>query len=156
YDAVGLPFDPPGMRAGRFEESVEILKRLLAGEQVSYAGQHYHLDGFEGRPLPVQRPIPLLIGGGGPRMIHLAAHVADIVAFVPPALPEGGLDRTHFAPPALESKLQLLETAISEARRSGNGPERNLLLFGVYPSADEVAADDWIPPEEVATSPYAL
>lgn len=156
YDAAGLPFDPPGVRMSRFEESVEIVRRLFRGGQVSFDGANYQLNGQEGLPVPVQQPIPLMIGGGGPRMTRFAARVANIVAFVPPARKEGGLDETQFAAEALDQKITLLDRAIGDAGRIDGGPERNLLIFGIYPSLAAVPADNWIPPTLVPTSPYAL
>lgn len=156
YDAVGLPFDPPGVRAGRCEEGIDLLRRLLSGERVDFAGQHYQIRGLEGLPLPLQQPLPLLIGGGGPRMLRLAARTADIVGFVPRSLPRGGLDVAEFGPAALDTKVALLDAAVAAAGRTDGGPERSLLLFGRYASLDEVRDDDWIPRELVAASPHAL
>jgi probable F420-dependent oxidoreductase len=156
YDEASIPFDQPGVRAARFREGLEIIRHLLAGERVHYEGQHYRLNGLEGTPLPVQRPIPLLIGGGGPRMISLAAREADIVAFVPRSMPGGGLDPAEFAPQYIDTKVELLEAAAREAGRADGLPERSVLLFGLYQSLEDVADDDWIPRDLVATSPYAL
>ena len=44
YQAIGQHFDPPSVRKARLAESVEILRRLLDGEAVTYDGEHYHLD----------------------------------------------------------------------------------------------------------------
>ena len=97
YNAIGLPFDPGGVRASRMEEGVEVMTRLFTGEEVHYQGRYYRLNGLEGTPLPIQKPLPLLIGGGGPRMIRFAARKANTVAFVPQSLPGGGLDAAKFS-----------------------------------------------------------
>ena len=78
YERVGIPFDEGAVRASRYEEAVEIVRRLHHGETLDWVGGHYRLT-----VEPVQRPIPLLLGGGGPRMTRLAARWADTVAFVP-------------------------------------------------------------------------
>src|SRR5919206_1215026 len=44
YAAIGRPFDPPAVRKARLAEAVEILRRLLDGEEVTFDGQHYHLQ----------------------------------------------------------------------------------------------------------------
>lgn len=157
YDAIGAPFDAPGVRASRFEEAIEVMSRLFTGEQIRFDGQFYHLSPFEGLALaPLQRPLLLMIGGGGPRMIRFAARKADIIAFVPRSLPQGGLDPADFAVDSMDGKIALLEAAIADASRADGGPERCILDFRVFRSLDEVNEDDEVPREFAATSPYAL
>ena len=80
YEQAGIPYDPPGVRIDRMEEGLAIIKGLLAGGPFSFAGKHYRINGLEGTPSPVQKPHPpLVIGGGGRRMLRLAAREADIV-----------------------------------------------------------------------------
>lgn len=79
---LGLPFDRGGVRVNRLAESVALLKRLLAGETVTAPGPHYLAAEAQISPPALQKPHPpLLIAGSGPRMLSLAAHEADIVAF---------------------------------------------------------------------------
>lgn len=92
YERAGLRFDPPGVRIGRIVESVRILKGLFAGEPLTYAGQHYSISGLESFPTPVQRPHPpLLLGGGGRRMLRLAAREADIIGVLTSSVASGTL-----------------------------------------------------------------
>ncbi len=80
YEQSGIPFDSPGVRIDRMEEGLAIIKGLLAGGAFSFTGKHYQITGLEGTPSPVQKPHPpLVIGGGGRRMLRLAAREADIV-----------------------------------------------------------------------------
>jgi len=84
YRQLGIPYDEPRVRVDRLVESVGLIKRLMGGETVTHQGTHYHLDRARLAPLPVQRPHPpLLIGGGGPRMLSLAAREAAIVGLLP-------------------------------------------------------------------------
>jgi probable F420-dependent oxidoreductase len=74
YRRAGMPFDAPGVRVGRFEESLRVLKGLLAGPAFTFAGAHYSVTGLEGFPRPVQRPRPpILVGAGSKRMLGIAA-----------------------------------------------------------------------------------
>lgn len=80
YGQIGMSFDPPGVRLDRLFEAVRIVRDLLAGDEVDVAGEHYTLRGLNGQPSAQQKPHPpLLIGGGGPRILRFAAREADIV-----------------------------------------------------------------------------
>jgi probable F420-dependent oxidoreductase len=84
YRELGIAYDKPAVRVSRLEESVVLLKRLLSEESVDHAGEHYTVHGARIQPRPLQRPHPpLMIGGGGRRVLRLAARHADIVTFAP-------------------------------------------------------------------------
>jgi probable F420-dependent oxidoreductase len=78
YEALGIALDPPGRRIERLEETIAALRALFAGGEVAIVGKDVRLGGFAGAP---QRPFPpLMIGGGGRRVLSLAAREADIVS----------------------------------------------------------------------------
>lgn len=156
YDAVGVPFDPGPIRVSRLEESLEIMTALWEGGSVTYRGTYYRIDDLEGMPLPVQRPLPLLIGGGGPRMLRLAARRASIVGLVPRSLPEGGLDPDEFGEEPFDARIASLDLAIAEAGRSDDPPERSVLVFHAYGSGDDGRDLDWVRPDLRMRSPYVL
>ncbi|MDG2048712.1 MAG: TIGR03621 family F420-dependent LLM class oxidoreductase [Myxococcota bacterium] len=82
YEAAGLAFDPAGERIERLAESIDLLKKVFSGEPLNHHGKFYSAKGFRGSPRPVQKPAPpLMIGGGGPKILSLAAREADIVSF---------------------------------------------------------------------------
>ena len=112
YRQLGLPYDPPGRRIDRLMESVGIVKRLLSGEAVTHAGEHYMLEGATVGPLPVQRPRPpLMIGGGGPRLLRFAAREAEIVALAP-QMTVGGRPMLRLATdPAFEGRVEVVRRA---------------------------------------------
>lgn len=81
WTMAGLPYPSPTERAGRLEETVDVVTRLLAGEVVTHHGAYLDLDGAELlAPRPVQEPIPLLVGGNGARVLRLGARRAAIVS----------------------------------------------------------------------------
>jgi probable F420-dependent oxidoreductase len=82
YEQSGIPYDPPARRVDRFEEAVAVVKGLLsAAGPYSFAGEHYTISEHVPVPRPVQRPHPpLIIGGGGRRVLTIAARLADIVS----------------------------------------------------------------------------
>lgn len=80
YEQAGIPYDSAGTRIERLAEALTIIKRLFAGGAVSFSGKHYSINGVEGAPLPVQKPHPpIVLGGGGRRMLELAAREADTI-----------------------------------------------------------------------------
>ena len=80
YEQTGMAYDPAPVRIDRFVEGLEIIRRAMSGERFSFQGSHYRIDGYAGRPLPAQRPCPpILIGGGGKRVLGIAGREADIV-----------------------------------------------------------------------------
>jgi probable F420-dependent oxidoreductase len=84
YDALGLPYDPAGVRVDRLEEALAIVKRCWAGEKFSFSGAHYTIADYDAIPRPVQQPRPrILVGGGAPRVLRLAGREADIVGINP-------------------------------------------------------------------------
>jgi probable F420-dependent oxidoreductase len=81
YAALGLPFDRPSVRIARLEEAVGAIRALLAGEVVSSDGAHYQLQDLSVRPRPVQvGGVPIVLGGGGRKMLSLAGRLGDIVS----------------------------------------------------------------------------
>jgi probable F420-dependent oxidoreductase len=80
YEQSGIQFDPPGTRIERLEEALKIIKGILAGGKFSFTGKHYSVNEIESYPLPLQKPHPpIMLGGGGRRMLSLAAREAEIV-----------------------------------------------------------------------------
>ena len=80
YRAAGIAMESAGRRIERLEESIAVLTGLFAPGPFSFAGEHYQVEALDGLPEPAQRPRPpLLVGGGGRRILSLAARVADIV-----------------------------------------------------------------------------
>ncbi|HVE93105.1 MAG TPA: TIGR03621 family F420-dependent LLM class oxidoreductase [Actinomycetota bacterium] len=80
YEQSGIRYDPPAVRVDRFEEGLKVLKGLFADGPFSFRGKHYAVSELDGRPKPVQRPHPpIFVGGGGRRVLGIAAREADIV-----------------------------------------------------------------------------
>ena len=73
FRAFGIPFDH---RASRFGEAFEIIRRLLAGERVTFEGRFESVHDAVLLPAPVARP-PLMIGSTGERVLRMALAHAD-------------------------------------------------------------------------------
>lgn len=80
YEQAGIAYDPAPVRIDRFEEGLAVIRGAMGTDPFSFTGTHYTVSGYDGRPKPVQRPCPpILIGGGGKRVLSVAAREADIV-----------------------------------------------------------------------------
>lgn len=81
YEQAGIGKDRPGLRIERLSEAVSVLEGCFGDGPFDFAGEHYTVAGLDAGPKPVQRPRPpLLMAGGGRKMLTLAAQRADIVA----------------------------------------------------------------------------
>jgi probable F420-dependent oxidoreductase len=117
YESAGIAMDRPGVRIERLAEALEVITALWTGDAVHHDGVHYRIDGLAGRPIPLQQPHPpIVIGGGGPRVLALAARHADIIG-LNPTLAAGVID--HRAGPsataeATDEKLRVIREAAGD------------------------------------------
>jgi probable F420-dependent oxidoreductase len=82
YDEYGLEYDSPGVRIDRMIEGLAIIKQMWTEGVADFEGKHYRYTAAVSEPRPVQQPHPpILIGGGGKRMLTYAAKEADIIGF---------------------------------------------------------------------------
>jgi probable F420-dependent oxidoreductase len=80
YEKAGMRLDPASVRIARLAESIAILKGLFAAGPFTFEGEHYRVTELDGQPKPVQNPHPpFIVGGGGPKILALAAREAEIV-----------------------------------------------------------------------------
>ena len=140
YRAAGIAFDPPGQRISRLDESLSIIKALLAGTPVSHASDFYRIDGLDLDVLPTPRSSSprLLVGAGGPRMLRLAARHADIVGVLPAPI-RGSTDSDDprdRLPAAFDAKIRVVREAAGG--RFGN---LEINAFGTFIVTDERRAE---------------
>jgi probable F420-dependent oxidoreductase len=161
YRTAGIPFDPPSVRIGRLEELAMLLPRLLAGQSVSFHGQHFTVEVPAGAALAHQRAHPpILIGGGGRRVLSIAARYADVVG-VNFTIRGGALSPTSLQSTTAAATRQRIDWV-----REAAGPRFNELELNVTPLAlvvgDKVSAADQfsrrfgLSPEHVCDSPFFL
>ena len=164
YDAAGMTFDAPGVRVDRMIESVEVMKRLWSGEAVHHAGTHYTISGLTDPVRPIQQPHPpILVGGGGKRLLSFAAREADIVGILAKASPHGSLelggDETDAA---VARKVSWVRDAAGDRI---DHLELAMMIWNVTVTDDRRAAADQVAtefpaimggltPEQILASPY--
>lgn len=132
YVAAGLAFDPAPDRVSRMQASVAMLKQALGSGQIDHeADAAYPAIHQDGLPTSVQRPHPpIMVGGGGPRVLRYAAREADIVGIDPRSLPGGGTDPSDITEAAVNRKVGWIREAAGDrwARL-----ELNVALFETDP-----------------------
>ena len=80
YEALGIPFDPPGKRITRLEDTIAVVKAHMKGEDLNFNGDQVKASGYQGLPASPSGKVPLMIGGGAPRVLGIAGREADIVS----------------------------------------------------------------------------
>ena len=82
FDAAGAPFRE---RGSAFDEGVQALRAIWGPDPVAFSGKHYTVPESIMQPKPVQSPLPLLMGGLGPKSLDRAGRLADgfTIAAVP-------------------------------------------------------------------------
>jgi probable F420-dependent oxidoreductase len=162
YMQSGIPFDSNRVRVDRFEEGLAVIKGALSGEPFSFAGDHYTITDLTGTPRPVQSPRPpILVGGGGKRVLSIAAREADIVGI------NGTLAAGEVGPEAIASMTAAAVDTKIEIVRNAAGDrladiEFNIRAFMVRVTDDrdavveQIAGFVQVEPRLVAESPFAL
>jgi probable F420-dependent oxidoreductase len=160
YTSSGVrSWDPPGERVSRLEEAVPLIRQMLAGDEVTFAGEHYQVDHYTSLPRAAQTPVPIMIGGSGKRMLTLAARTADIVHMV---VNSPKIDPSMAA---FEQRLELIAAAAASAGRDRSEPKVGLRITAGEVSsggksreqaAAEIAAARGVPVEVLLDSPFSL
>ncbi len=162
YEQSGIIYDRPGVRIDRFIEGLDVIRGCMAAESFSYSGEHYTIKNYNGLPKPIQAPCPpILIGGGGKRVLTYAAQHADIVG-VNATLTAGAVGPDVIATmsaAAVDDKVAIVRNA---AGGRVNDIEMNIRAFMVNITDDALGAinrlasamhvDDSL----IAETPFAL
>ena len=117
--AYGIPFPAVSTRMAQLGEAVHILKQLWTQARVTFCGQHYRLENALCAPKPVQRPLPLWLGGQGEqRLLRLVAAAADGWNMV-----------VGQAVPEVRRKLDVLQRHCDAVGRDIATIDKSLLVF---------------------------
>jgi probable F420-dependent oxidoreductase len=164
YEQLGIVYDRPGVRVDRFVEGLAVLRGAMAPGPFDFDGEHYTITGYDGLPKPAQSPHPpILIGGGGKRVLTIAAREADIVGV------NGTLDAGVIGPEAIATmtaeavtaKVAIVAEAAAAAGRLDH-IEMNIRTFFVSVTDDRAARIAamakmvGVAEEMIAASPFAL
>ena len=158
YHAVGLAMDRPSERIARLREAVNLVRACWTQEEVDHDGNWYQAR-LKPMTYPVQHPHPpIIVGGGGPKLLRVAAEVADVVS-IGISLKSGR--RADMPAVAASSTFDEVEQKVRTAQQESNGnPLIDVLLsrvaVGDHSSelVEEVAAAYGVTRDKVRASPY--
>jgi len=139
YEQSGMPYDTPGVRIDRFVEGLHVIRKAMEPGAFSFAGSHYTINGYDGLPKPVQERPPMLIGGGGKRVLGIAAREADIVG-INPSMHAGRIGPEAIAGMSAESVDEKVAIVHAAAGDRMTHIEMNIRAFLVNVTPDGAAA----------------
>ncbi|HEY0754434.1 MAG TPA: TIGR03621 family F420-dependent LLM class oxidoreductase [Ktedonobacteraceae bacterium] len=114
YAQAGIPMDSPAVRVSRFAEALQLIKAYFHEDEVTFSGEYYQVKGLKTAAKSQQRPHPpIYIGGGGKRVLSIAAREADIVGLVAKNN-EHGLEWTNALSDANAQKIEWIRQAAGE------------------------------------------
>ena len=136
YEWTGIPMDAPKVRVDRMTEHVRVMKALFGAEPVTFAGEHYTITDLDGSPKPFRAGgPPIIIAGGGRRVLRFAGANADIVG-VNASIHSGEID-TAAAQDALPERIDEKVDWV----REGAGDRFDSLEINAWLSVAEVTDD---------------
>ncbi len=162
YEQAGMPYDSPKVRIDRFIEGMGIIKGAMGPGAFSHSGEHYTITNYDGLPKPMQGPCPpILIGGGGKRVLTYAAREADIIG-INGTMTAGVVGPEAIATmtaEAVDEKVAIVHAAAGDRMTQ---IEMNIRVFMVKVTNDRIASMDAIsgmlgvPRAFMEQSPFAL
>ena len=129
FEEFGYRFPPIGERFEHMEEALKIIRALFEEDSVTFEGRHYHVYNAVCSPRPVQKRLPLWVGGRGPkRTPQMAARYAD------------GFNIPYVSPEDFKARQEVVDRTCEEIGRDPAGVKRTVNL-GFYMGADAKAAE---------------
>ena len=165
YRWAGMAYDRPSVRIERLEEALTIIRGMWSGETTTFSGRHYPVDDIPlGIGLDPDAAPPILIGGGGRKLLTVAGRHADIVG-INPKIPEGRITAEtplDLTPERVREKLGWVRAAAEAAGRDFDAIELNSLVFFTTVTDDPgpvlqmISANTGLPELQVADLPLVL
>ncbi len=161
YDRSGIRLEPARDRINRLEEALQILNAYFTTDSVSFTGEHYKVTDLPSVPHPVQQPRPpILVGGGGRRILTVAGRHADIIGVHVPAKKDGSAqDWSSAGPNDVEKRIGWIRDAAGD-RMSHIELCQNVFAVNItddrQSAGQEIAKRFDITVEQSLESPYFL
>jgi probable F420-dependent oxidoreductase len=116
----GAPYPSPRERVTRLIESALVIRGLLTGDAVTSVGERIVAEDAQlVEPRPLQRRVPMLIGGGNQRLLHFAGEHADIVgvAGLGRTLADGHQHEARWSDDAVDASIAIIRSGASTRER---------------------------------------
>jgi probable F420-dependent oxidoreductase len=162
YDEAGMAYDSPGVRIDRMVEGLDVMRQLWRDGKADLAGEHYTVTAAQGHPRPASAGGPkIVIGGGGRKVLSIAAREADIIG-VNPNLKSGYVGPEVAATTTAAIYRQRIDWIREAAGDRFDDLELQCLTFLVQFTDDPAAlAEQYAPlfnqsPEELLEMPLGL
>ena len=158
YAIAGIEQADADTRIERLGECVEIMRGLWGAGPFSFQGKHYSVAEVDGKPKPAST-IPVLIGGGGQKILSLAARTADIVG-INPKIVARSINPKSMATAAADVVDQKLAWIREAAGDRIDDIELQLQVFVTVVTDDPMSVAEklgpafGLPPEVVLQAPY--
>jgi alkanesulfonate monooxygenase SsuD/methylene tetrahydromethanopterin reductase-like flavin-dependent oxidoreductase (luciferase family) len=132
HDAFGIDFGAGfGERLDRLDEATLVIRRLLDGDLVTHQGRFYELRDALCTPRPIQRPMPILIGGSGPtKTLRTTAYYAN-------------LWNGYGTPERIAATSEVLRQRCDEVGRPFESIERTVTAHIVIRDSQAAAREAW-------------
>jgi probable F420-dependent oxidoreductase len=144
YDAYGFPYLSNAERIEQLAEGIKVLKSMWTEEEPTYHGRFFSIEKAYNFPRPMQLPHPpLLVGGGGRKVLQIAATEADILNIIPPSISGTGAEVFPVDIAALVPKV----TTFREQLKAAGRPLESVELSGfsnVAIAHDKSTADEMV------------
>jgi probable F420-dependent oxidoreductase len=158
YAIAGIEQASASVRIERLGEAITIMRGLWGAEPFSFNGNHFTVAEVDAKPKPVSS-IPIMVGGGGQKLLTLAAQQADIVGINPKIVARSINPRSMATAAAdvVDEKIAWVKEAAGD--RFGK-IELQLQLFRTLvtddpePAIAQLAGAFGLPPEVVASAPF--
>lgn len=159
HDATAIPLRPPGDRVTRFGETLHVVRSLLDTGGCTFEGTHHRIEIEDFGIEPVQRRVPILVGGNGRRVVSLAGQHADIFQYTGLTFTADGPDTSGMRIAELATRRRWLEEAAGDRLAH---IERSALVQRVSVDGDtaaataEIADRTGLAADDVAACPFFL
>ena len=142
YDALGIDYPKPSVRIAQLDEALHVIKRLWTDDAASFEGKYYRISNAPHAPKP--SPLPrILLGGGGEKLLRVAAAHADVVNIIPPA---GGMygrvvmeENLKFDMSAFEKRATFLRDECARIGRASEAVELSSMVYVMLGQTEEQA-----------------
>ena len=157
YTAINQRFDPPAVRKARLAEAIEVLRKLLDGQDVTFDGEHYQVHNV--RTMRAQQQhLPFLVAVNGRNALAHAAKHADIIGLsgLGRTLSDGHRHEARWQPEKLDATVAHIREHAEQRDVELNAlVQRVVITDDRRQAAEELAANvDGLTPEDALQTPF--